>query len=49
MTRDAELALDGLEAGDPQARGLVVLLGFLALVALQFFIIVVDSAFGFSR
>ena len=33
--RDAELAVDGLEAGDPEAGGLVVLLGFLSVVALQ--------------
>ena len=45
--RDAELALDRFEAGDPEAGGLVVLLGFLLLVALQIVLVVV--AFGFSR
>ena len=33
--RDAELAVDGLEAGDPDARGFLVLLGLLPLVALE--------------
>ncbi len=33
------LRLTGLEAGDPEARGLVVLLGFLLLVALERFVV----------
>jgi hypothetical protein len=32
---DAQLALDGFETGDPQAGGLVVLLGLLLVVALE--------------
>ncbi len=41
---DAELAVDGFKAGDPQASGLVVLLGFLLLVALQVLVFVSSSA-----
>ena len=44
--RDAELALHGLQPGDPEAGGFVVLLGFLLVVALQVFLVRVA---GFSR
>ena len=37
--RDAELALHRFEAGNPEAGGLVVLLGFLLVVALQLFVV----------
>ena len=37
--REAELAVHRFEAGDPEARGLVVLLGFLPLVALQVLVV----------
>ena len=37
--REAELAVHRFEAGNPEAGGLVVLLGFLLLVALQFFVV----------
>ena len=40
-----ELAIDGFEAGDPQASGLVVLLGFLLLVTLQVIVVRCLSAF----
>ena len=43
---NAELALDDLQAGDPEARGFVVLLGFFLVVALQ--VVFVRFA-GFSR
>ncbi len=36
---EAELAVHGFEAGNPEARGLVVLLGFLPLVALQVLVV----------
>ena len=40
MTRgDAELAVHGLQAGDPEPGGLVVLLGLLLLVALQVLVV----------
>ena len=40
MTRaDAELAVHGFEAGDPEPGGLVVLLGLLPLVALQVLVV----------
>ena len=45
--RDAELALDGFEAGDPEPRGFVVLLGFFLLVALE--VVLVIGSPGFSR
>ena len=37
--RDAELAVHRFEAGNPEAGGLVVLLGFLPLVALQVLVV----------
>ena len=37
---ETELAVDGFEAGDPEARGLVVLFGLLPVVALQILIVV---------
>ena len=47
MTRATpELALDGLEAGDPEARGLVVLLGLLALVALELLVVLARRLFA---
>ena len=39
---DAELAVHRLEPGDPDARGLVVLLGLLPLVALELFVVLRD-------
>ena len=44
--RDTELPVHGFQAGDPEAGGLVVLLGLLSLVALQLFFVRVT---GFSR
>ena len=47
MTRaDAELAVHRFEAGNPEAGRLVVLLGFLLLVAFQILVVRVS---GFSR
>ncbi len=47
MTRaSAELAVHGFQAGDPQPGGLVVLLGFLLLVALELLVIVVLGLFA---
>ena len=43
--RDAELAVHGFQAGNPEAGGLVVLLGLLLLVALQ--VLVVSASLGF--
>ena len=43
---ETQVAVDGLEAGDPQPGGLVVLLGLLLVVALQ---VSSTSWFGFSR
>ncbi len=43
---EAELALDGFEAGNPEPRGLVVLLRLLLVVALE---VSSSSASGFSR
>ena len=42
--REAELAVHRFEAGNPEARGLVVLLGFLPLVAFQVFVVRLASA-----
>ena len=36
---DAELAVDGFQAGNPEPGSLVVLLGLLLLVALQVFVV----------
>ena len=36
---DIELALDGLDAGDPEAGGFVVLLGFFLLFAFEVFVL----------
>ena len=41
---EAELAVDGFEAGNPEAGGLVVLLGLLLVVALQILVIVFARA-----
>ena len=43
--RDAELAVDRFEAGNPEPGGFVVLLGFLLLVAFQIVFVVVAPAF----
>jgi hypothetical protein len=42
---DSELLGDGFEAGDPEARGFAVLLGFFAILALQIAFVVFVTGF----
>ncbi len=39
-TSQAEFAVHGFQAGNPQPGSLIILLGFLAVIAFQFFLVV---------